>query len=88
MTATPICLTLYGTVGCHLCEQAQWLLWPLQQQQGWQVQLCDIADHDDSDALIARYGLRLPVLRIGTAELDWPFDAGTVQAWVAGHAER
>ena len=31
----------------------------------------------------ARYGNRVPVLRDGARELDWPFDAGTVRAWLA-----
>ena len=40
---------------------------------------------DDQPALEARYGTRVPVLRDerGERELDWPFDAATVQAWLA-----
>ena len=40
---------------------------------------------DDDDALEARYGLRVPVLRDGNRgiELDWPFDAGRLQALFA-----
>lgn len=82
---TPVQLTLFGTLGCHLCETAQALLWPLLQQQGWQLQLCDIAEQADSEQLISRYGLRIPVLQLATAELDWPFTAEQVQAWVAQH---
>ena len=78
-------LTLFGTSGCHLCEQAEWLLLPLAQAQGWQLQLCDIAEQADSEDLISRYGSRIPVLRLDDAELDWPFEASTVQAWLATH---
>ena len=41
---------------------------------------------DGDDALEARYGERIPVLRDEThgRELDWPFDADAVQRWLAG----
>ena len=40
---------------------------------------------DDQPGLEARYGARVPVLRdeAGDRELDWPFDAAGVQAWLA-----
>ena len=38
----------------------------------------------NDDALEARYGIRVPVLRRGDgAELDWPFDVEAVRAFVA-----
>ena len=40
---------------------------------------------DDDDALEARYGARVPVLRAADGrELGWPFDAAAVQAFVRG----
>jgi glutaredoxin-related protein len=61
---------LYGTAHCHLCEQAQSLL----AQCGITVEHVDIAE---DDALLERYGVRIPVLlrMADGAELDWPFDA-------------
>lgn len=61
---------LYGTSHCHLCEQAQALL----AQCGIAAAHVDIAD---DDALLERYGLRIPVLfrTADRAELGWPFDA-------------
>jgi hypothetical protein len=82
-SAEPTTLILYGTLGCHLCEQAEWLLQPLLQSTTWRLQHCDIAEQPDSETLIARYGLRIPVLRFGTVELDWPFDLMQVQTWLA-----
>ncbi|HGM6772336.1 thioredoxin family protein [Stenotrophomonas maltophilia] len=40
---------------------------------------------DDHPALEAHYGARVPVLRdeAGGRELDWPFDAARVRAWLA-----
>src|SRR3546814_5590393 len=40
---------------------------------------------DDVDELEAAYGMRVPVLRdtVTGAELDWPFDADRVRAWLS-----
>ena len=71
---------LYGTLGCHLCENAESEIMPLV-EHGLMVELVDIAD---SEALFESYGLRIPVLRrVDTgAELDWPFDSGQVVAFL------
>ena len=61
-------LTLYGTEGCHLCEDAQAVLTDI----GLTWQGIDIAD---DDALLTRYEIRIPVLarQDNGAELNWPF---------------
>lgn len=71
---------LFGTLGCHLCENAEFEIMPLV-EHGLMVELVDIAD---SEALFESYGLRIPVLRrVDTgAELDWPFDSGQVVAFL------
>lgn len=71
---------LFGTLGCHLCELAEAELMPLV-EHGLLVELVDIAD---SEALFEAYGLRIPVLRrVDTgAELDWPFEAEQVVAFL------
>lgn len=70
-------LVLYGTAGCHLCEQAGALL----RQAGVQATETDIAD---DEALLERYGVRIPVLaRADGAELDWPFDAAALARFLA-----
>jgi hypothetical protein len=65
-------LYLYTTVGCHLCEQALVLIEPLATDFSFQLEAVDIAD---SDKLIERYGIRIPVLRRPDIdkELGWPF---------------
>jgi len=65
---------LYSTLGCHLCEQAKIILWPLLAQYQFRLVEVDIAE---SDELIEQYGTRIPVLRCGTSsrELNWPFTA-------------
>ncbi len=67
---------LLGTLGCHLCEQAEALLMPFV-EHGLLVELLDIAE---SDALMQQYALSIPVLRRcdNGAELCWPFDESQV----------
>lgn len=74
-------LVLMSTEACHLCEQAQALLLPLQGALNEDLYLDDIAYSDD---LLNRYGVRIPVLLHETsgAELDWPFDAATLRHWL------
>lgn len=63
---------LFGTLGCHLCEQAEALLMPFV-ERGLLVELVDIAEQPQ---WLEAYALLIPVLRrsdTGT-ELHWPFD--------------
>lgn len=71
---------LFGTLGCHLCEVAEALLMPFV-EHGLLVELIDIAEREDR---VEHYGLRIPVLRRCDtgAELDWPFDAEQVVAFL------
>lgn len=71
-------LVLYSTSGCHLCEEAQRLVYTT---LGFPVEEVDIAD---DERLLERYGIRIPVLtRTDTgAEIGWPFGAEEVLALV------
>jgi hypothetical protein len=70
---------LYQRDDCHLCDLA---LAVLAQAR---VPGLDSVFIDDDAALEARYGSRVPVLCDGQGrELDWPFDASTVSAWMSG----
>lgn len=66
-------VTLYGTGYCHLCEQAEAIVADVCSANGITVHHVDIAHHD---ALMARYGDRIPVLVADDdgAELNWPFE--------------
>ncbi len=63
---------LFGTLGCHLCEEAEAVLQPFV-AQGLVVELLDIVD---SATWLERYALTIPVLRRvdNGEELHWPFD--------------
>jgi hypothetical protein len=81
----PLCsFTLYGTSACHLCDAAKALFLGVVPTD---IALLQEADISASDALMARYGLRIPVLLGVTAkgetrELGWPFTAVDVGEFV------
>lgn len=71
-------LILYQRDDCHLCDLA------LAELATAHVPEFDSIFIDEDAALEERYGTRVPVLRddASGAELDWPFDAGRLQAWL------
>jgi glutaredoxin len=71
-------LLLYGTLSCHLCEQAEAVL----HAAGVTAEYTDIAE---DEALLEKYGMRIPVVRRvdnGT-ELNWPFDIAALEQLTA-----
>jgi hypothetical protein len=73
---------LYGTLGCHLCEQAEALLAPLLDSEKHCVECIDISEDDE---LMSRYALTIPVLRrmSDRVELKWPFDAARAEMFLS-----
>ena len=67
---------LFGTLGCHLCEEAEQVVQPFV-AQGLVVELLDIID---SPEWLERYSLSIPVLRRveNGKELHLPFDQQAV----------
>lgn len=74
-------LTLYSTLGCHLCENAKQVLWPVLSEAGLQLQEVDIADDDH---LQEQYAIRIPVIRLqnATEDVGWPFDGDDVRRYL------
>jgi hypothetical protein len=71
-------LTLYQRDDCKLCDEAVALLARVHVPDFESVWI------DDDVALETRYGIRVPVLRDEDSgcELDWPFDAAGLQAFL------
>ena len=71
--------TLFQRDDCPLCDQALAVLAAAHAPEFDSVWI------DGDDALEARYGERVPVLRdeARDAELGWPFDAASVRAFLA-----
>ena len=64
-------IVLLSTEYCTLCEQALEFLMSMPELQGRSLDVVDIANDEE---LLNRYAERLPVVRVGEHECDWPFD--------------
>ncbi|MEQ5802630.1 glutaredoxin family protein [Halomonas sp. H10-9-1] len=72
-------LTLYTTLGCHLCQQLEGLLARL----GNAPVTLERIEISEDDALMARYGVRIPVLMDAAGrELDRGFEPERLAAWL------
>lgn len=80
-------LTLYTTLGCHLCEQAREIIRHSKYAENIELELTEIAD---SDELMKRYGISIPVVRLGgrEEEIGWPFDVERFEGWLAENSLR
>lgn len=68
---------LYGTEGCHLCENAEQLL----VDAGLAFSQQDIIEDPQ---LLQNYGLLIPVLfhSASQQQLNWPFDSQALQDFI------
>ncbi len=72
-------LSLYTTMGCHLCSQLEGLVAALANQKVWLHHI----EISDDDALVERYGVRIPVLVDSAgSELDRGFELERLSAWL------
>ena len=69
-------VVLYERAGCHLCEQVGVLLDAMLGVRAYQR-----VDVDTDDALVLRYGFRVPVVSVdGTDRLEAPMTEGDLRA--------
>lgn len=68
-------LLLLGTLGCHLCEEAEAWIAHYFPDQAYAVK-----DISEAKTLVDRFGLRIPVLTNGVAEQGWPFRVEDIQS--------
>lgn len=70
-------LLLLGTEGCHLCEEAQEIIFACMNEiaPDFQIESIDIAEHPEWQP---EFAIKIPVLLdpVSRHELDWPFDYG------------
>ena len=72
---------LYGTKGCHLCDDAEVMLKQVQAVVPFAWQYVDIAL---DERLVENYGIRIPVLKKQPEqELSWPFSLLDVVRFVS-----
>jgi Glutaredoxin-like domain (DUF836) len=75
-------LLLFGTSGCHLCEQAEQIIDNcLQNNAELMIETLDIADEEQWQE---QYALRIPVLYHPETKKDlgWPFDQTQVKEFI------
>ena len=79
MTSAMI-ITLYTTVGCHLCEQALAML----QDLPMDVTIVEVEIADD-ERLMEKYGLTIPVIGVENSqqEISWPFSLGELESFIS-----
>ncbi|MFP6815921.1 MAG: glutaredoxin family protein [Pseudomonadales bacterium] len=77
-------IVLFSTEYCTLCDQALELIFSMPELRGRSLEVIDIAGDEE---LVSRYGERLPVMRVGAQELDWPFGRAEISA-VLGKLEQ
>lgn len=69
-------LILYGTLGCHLCDDAERVL----QALGLTYKTIDIID---DNRLLEKFATSIPVLEnAGESYLYWPFNETQVITWL------
>lgn len=75
-------LILYTTLGCHLCDKAKEVIWPLLDRYPYRLREVDIAD---DESLVERFGVRIPVVKRQDLpeDLGWPFDSAQLEAYLA-----
>ena len=68
---------LFGTAGCHLCEEAAALI----AEAGLNIQIAEILDKPE---WLEKYSLSIPALLHNESkrELAWPFDSEQLQAFI------
>lgn len=77
-------LELLGTRGCHLCDEAEAVLQMASRAAAFSWRYLDIAD---DEVLLARYVVRIPVLRQRNLEIVWPFGVLDVLRLVRGDSD-
>lgn len=77
---TPGVLYLLGTLGCHLCEEAEIIIAACEQKY-LNIKNIDIAEHEQWQE---KYAIRIPVLYHPDTEkeLGWPFTQEQVQKFI------
>jgi hypothetical protein len=78
-------LVLFGTAGCHLCEQAVLIIDACLSGKSDQL-VVDLIDIAEQEQWQEKYAVRIPVLYHPETqnELGWPFDQANVEKFING----
>ena len=76
-------ITLFTTLGCHLCDEALQMLQAIQ-ATGFETNIIEV-EIADSDTLRKKYGIRIPVVRVAEDEIGWPFANNELRDFLSSH---
>jgi glutaredoxin len=75
-------VTLYTRAGCHLCDDARAVLLSERALTPFELEEVDI---ETSDALVAEYGVRIPVVALDGVEVfEYTVDPAALAAMLRG----
>lgn len=74
-------LTLYSSVGCHLCEEARAMLQHLIAKHQLNAAINEV-DVLINETIEAEYAARIPVVLVETQEIGYPFDLAVLENWL------
>lgn len=75
-------VTLYTRAGCHLCDDARAVLLSERARTPFELEEVDI---ETSDALVAEYGVRIPVVALDGVEVfEYTVDPAALAAMLRG----
>ena len=72
--------SLFTTSGCHLCEIALIELKKL--QEIGRIEFIKEVEITNSDKLMEKYEVSIPVVKIFEHELNWPFELSDLEIWI------
>lgn len=78
-------VVLYGTLGCHLCDDAL-TLGRASLPKGVSIKQVDIVE---DELLLKSMATRIPVMKLGNDELNWPFEKKDIEkVWRQNSSKR
>ena len=76
-------ITLFTTLGCHLCDEALHMLQAIQ-ATGFEMNIIEV-EIAESETLREKYGVRIPVVGVAEDEIGWPFANNALRDFLSSH---
>ncbi len=76
-------ITLFTTLGCHLCDEALHMLQAIQ-ATGFEMNIIEV-EIAESETLREKYGVRIPVVGVAEDEIGWPFANNELRDFLSSH---
>ena len=76
-------ITLFTTLGCHLCDEALHMLQAIQ-ATGFEMNIIEV-EIAESETLREKYGVRIPVVGVAEDEIGWPFAKNELRDFLSSH---